>query len=299
MNDTGLALIMCNFNDSAPLTDLMDHVFSGTMLPDEIIVVDDCSTDDSVEKIKSLQKKYSGRKQIQLLKTEKRRGPCPAFIKGVKAAQSPFIASLSCNDDMLKDYTQRMKQAIQDYPQVDAFLCNAIVEREGEEYKKIFFPRDIFLSPEDMVKIYKNNNPSFINMIGMVLRKDVILRCWEEGGKDLPACFDGMSLYQTAFDKGMVVLGDCLVCYHASFSGWGVTRGYERNKESQKKIMAMLDKYPHLKERVAQTKIWSVGTLNKASFGLWIVPKLPKWMRKRIYKKYYEQTCRFDKIKAN
>jgi hypothetical protein len=190
-----------------------------------------------------------------------------------------------------------MKQAIQDYPLVDLFLCNAIVEREGVEYRKAYFPYDVFLSPDFLVKIFKNNNLSIINMIGMVIKKDVILQCWEDGGKDLPTCFDGMCLHHAAFDKGMVVLGDCLVRYRASFLGWGATGGYKRNKESQRKIVAILDKYPSLKERVGQTKIWSVETQIKASVGLWIVPRLPKWIRKRVYKKYYEQICRFDSLR--
>jgi hypothetical protein len=187
-----------------------------------------------------------------------------------------------------------MKQAIKDYPMVDVFLCNAIVEREGSDYKKVYFPFDTFLSPDYLVKLYKNSNPSMINMVGMVIKRDVVLKCWEEGGKDLRSCFDGMCLHYAAFNKGMVVLGDCLVRYRASFMGWGASGDYRKNKESQQKILNMLDKYPDIKRKVVETGIWSNETLFKARLGLWLVPRFPKWMRKKIYKKYYEETCRFD-----
>lgn len=297
MADRGLALILCNYNDSKFLINWVENVYRGSDLPDEIIIVDDCSTDRSIDLIKALQDKFGKRKEIKLIRNQRNLGPDGSLIEGIKAAQSPFIASLACDDNILTNYVGRMKQAIQDYPLVDLFMCNAIVEREGVEYRKVYLPFDVFLAPDYLVKVYKNNNPSIINMVGMVIRKDIVLKCWEEGGKDIPSCFDGMYLHYAAFDKGMVVLSDCLVRYRPSFMGWGSSGGYNKNKVSQKKIMEMLDKYPSMKEKVARTKIWSNETLKKATLGLWLVPKLPRWLRLRIYKKYYEGMCSFDSVK--
>lgn len=297
MVDNRIAFVLCNYNDSKFLINWANNAFTGSMLPDEIIIVDDCSTDRSVDLIKALQVKYAKLKEIKLVQNQKNLGWCGAFIEGVKAAQSPFVSFLSCDDNILNGYVEKMKQAIQDYPLVDLFMCNAIVEREKVEFRKVYLPFDAFLSPDFLVKVYKNNNPSIINIAGMVIKKEIVLKCWEEGGKDIPTCFDGMCLHYAAFDKGMVLLSDCLVRYRPSFMGWGASGGYKRNKESQAKILKMLDKYPAMKEKVALTKIWSTDTLKKATFGLWLVPKLPKRLRLKIYKKYYEELCSFDSTK--
>jgi len=280
-----LAIILANYNDSRWLINWFEKI-SMCRVPDEMIVVDDCSTDRSVELLTLLKEKYPSL-NLKIVINKKRLGPCGSVMEALKVAKSEYVGLSACDDEIKPDYIQRMKKAINDFPLVDLYLCNAIVEREGREYKKAYYPFDVFLSPDYLVELYKNNNPSMINIVGLVVKKTVLLQCWEDGGKDLPTCFDGMFLFFAAFSKGMIVLGDCLVKYRASLRGWGATGGYIRNRVSEKKIMEIWKRYPHIWKRAEESRIWSNKTSSLASLGLWIIPKLPEWIRRIVYKKYY------------
>lgn len=288
-----LAIILVNYNDSRWLINWFDKMGKG-VVPDEIIVVDDCSTDGSVDLLMLIKQKHP---YLKIAINKNRMGPFAAFIEGVKIAEAEFVSCWSCDDEMQPDYIRKMKEAINNFPLVDLYLCNALVEREGCEYRRAYFAFDVFLSPDYLVRLYKNTNPSMINMIGLVIRKSLVLEAWEDGGKNIPTCFDGMYLFYAAFNKGMIVLGDCLVRYRASFKGWGAKSGYFRNRISERRIMEIWRKYPAIWKRANESRIWSKKTSFLASLGLFVIARIPKWMRKIVYRKYYamrnKETCGF------
>lgn len=290
-----LAIILVNYNDSRWLINWFDKLGQG-VLPDEMIVVDDCSTDGSVELLMLLKEKYPS---LKIAVNKNRIGPFAAFIEGLRIAKSEFVSCWSCDDEMQPDYIRKMKEAIKNFPLVDLYLCNAIVEREGSLYRKAYFDFDVFLSPDYLVRLYKNTNPSMINMIGLVIRKNLVLVSWEDGGKNISTCFDGMYLFFAAFSKGMIVLGDCLVRYRATFNGWGARSGYFRNRVSQRKILEIWKKYPDIWQRAYESRIWSNKTSFLASLGLFVIARIPKWLRKIVYQKYYglknRETCGYGK----
>lgn len=90
-----LSVIIPNYNNGKYLAKCLDSVLLQTMLPDEIIVVDDCSTDSSADIIRDYEKKNSRVKPIIL---EKNVGVSAARNIGIMKATSEFVTTLDADD---------------------------------------------------------------------------------------------------------------------------------------------------------------------------------------------------------
>ena len=105
--------VVPNYNDSAALPIALDSILAQTSPYDEIIVVDDASTDNSREIIESYVAQHPG--LIKFIQNEKNLGVIGAINVGMDAATSEFLIMCSSNDwynereveicrDMLKKY---------------------------------------------------------------------------------------------------------------------------------------------------------------------------------------------------
>lgn len=75
----------------------IESVANQTLLPQEVILIDDCSNDDTWEKLLFIQKKY-GFEWIKVFSLEKNSGPATARNMGWDLAKGDFIAFLDSDD---------------------------------------------------------------------------------------------------------------------------------------------------------------------------------------------------------
>lgn len=87
---------MTTYNGARFLSKQLDSILIQTVLPSEIIVVDDCSTDNSVEVLKYYQNKFSF---IKIFINENNLGPTKSFERAVNLCECEFIV-LSDQDDV-------------------------------------------------------------------------------------------------------------------------------------------------------------------------------------------------------
>ena len=139
-----IALVMSNYNDSHHLINFLKCIYDNGwdekehryFFPDEVIVIDDCSTDDSFRILKNIEE--SGQfPYLKVYKNEKNIGCHASLIEGAKLAESDFITGWSADDEVLPGYIKGIKGAL-GYNCSDVILCNAIIERDGGVYKKEF-----------------------------------------------------------------------------------------------------------------------------------------------------------------
>ena len=90
---TGISIIIPNYNRAELIGFTLQNMLHQTVLPDEIIVIDDGSTDNSVEIIKS----FGNR--VKLLK-QKNQGPGAARNLGLSVAKGEFIQFMDSDDLM-------------------------------------------------------------------------------------------------------------------------------------------------------------------------------------------------------
>ena len=288
-----VTLITCNYNDSRFMLDWAKRVTRQGF--DEIILIDDNSTDGSLDLAHFLAKKHP---IIKVLESPYQRGYFDTFMHAVEAATSEYVTSFSMDDYPKEDYLKKMRYAIEDYPFVDLFTCNAEVIREGSLYYKGLFPFEAFISPEYASKIFKSGHGRQLNVAGVLMRKEMLMDIWKGVGKDLKADFDFFFILYAMFTKGIVHLKDFLYTYRSYPNSFGVTRKKKDIKEAREKqvdfFMHSLD--PKQFQLLMETGIFDEKYLVLSNLALKFIMRFPKRMRVLFYKWYYSYDWRIEKL---
>lgn len=98
---SSLSVILPNYNHSDLLETACNAIFSQSLAPQEVIIIDDASTDQSLKVIEALQKKYPS---IKIIQNERNLGPVLAINKGIEEARGTYLAFCSADDYILPGF---------------------------------------------------------------------------------------------------------------------------------------------------------------------------------------------------
>jgi glycosyltransferase involved in cell wall biosynthesis len=122
-----VSVVIPNYNYGRYISDAIDSAFGQTLKPHEVIVVDDGSTDDSLEVLK----KFEGR--ITVIRQTNQRA-AGARNAGAKAATGEFLAFLDADDYWHPQKLEKQIEKIEGDPEVGLVHCGMLyVDQEGNE----------------------------------------------------------------------------------------------------------------------------------------------------------------------
>ena len=110
-----IAVIVPNRNDARYLPRCISSIFDQEAPPDELILVDDQSTDDSVAVMRLL---TANRPGVQLIENPVNLGVYGALDEGLKRSRSEYVLFLSSNDFVLPGIFAHAKACLAKYPGV-------------------------------------------------------------------------------------------------------------------------------------------------------------------------------------
>jgi glycosyltransferase involved in cell wall biosynthesis len=119
-----ISVIIPSFNRASTIQRALNSVISQTSPADEIIVIDDGSTDKTVELI---QQHYP---QVKLIR-QANKGVSAARNAGIQSAQHEWIALLDSDDEWLPEKLQHIREAHHGNPQHVLFHSDEIWIRDG------------------------------------------------------------------------------------------------------------------------------------------------------------------------
>lgn len=132
MSGPSIGVIVPNYNDIRHLTRALRSVLEQQDGPDELIVLDDCSTDHSVELIRSL---IAGDHRAQLVLNPTNLGTNKTIAEGLRLARSEYVVCLAANDFLLPGIFTRARRALGQAP--DAGLWSAMAWLVDEDDQPI------------------------------------------------------------------------------------------------------------------------------------------------------------------
>jgi GT2 family glycosyltransferase len=103
---SAVSVIIANYNYGRFLREAVEPVLSQTVPPDELILIDDCSNDNSRE----IAEPFRG--QVRLIFNERNLGIVANFNKAVSLTSGDFVAFLGADNRMRSDYVERCKGAL-------------------------------------------------------------------------------------------------------------------------------------------------------------------------------------------
>jgi glycosyltransferase involved in cell wall biosynthesis len=179
MNEIRITAIIPNFNHAQYLRRSIGAVVNQSVPPHEVIVIDDASTDNSLEVLNELARNHP---VIRLLLNERNLGVHASLEKAMAISTGDYIACYSADDEILPGVFENARRMFQQYPQ--AAICSGLCEWRDTAtgmtwYKGTRMPdRHCYLSPDDMVSLARRGR-LLINNQSAVIKKSALV---EVGG---------------------------------------------------------------------------------------------------------------------
>ncbi len=169
--DYKISVVVPTYNSEKFVCRAIDSILRQTYSPYEIIVVDDASSDNTVNVV---QKRFGDK--IRLLKNQTNQGAAATRNVGIKAARGDWIAFLDSDDEWMPNHLECVVEIITKYSlkwccgQFQRFFKNVVMPRT-ESWKSLFKHDAIF---ENFFVAWGASPPIITS--GMVINKKMILK---------------------------------------------------------------------------------------------------------------------------
>jgi glycosyltransferase involved in cell wall biosynthesis len=202
MSEILISAVLPNFNHARLLPRSVGALANQTVPPHEIIVVDDGSTDNSLEVLDTLARQYP---MVRVCTNERNLGVNESYSRGLALSQGNYVLLPAADDEVRPILFENVIRMFRQYPQ--AGVCSGICEWRDTVtgrvwYKGVGMPNQpCFLSPADMVRLARRGKLA-INSQHAVYKKAALL---EAGGwlPELKWFGDWFGGYAVGFRYGM------------------------------------------------------------------------------------------------
>ncbi len=171
MSNPAVTVLMTVYNGSRYLRSSLEAVLEQTFRDFEFLIIDDCSSDDSVAVVRSYPDP-----RIRLICNEKNLGQTASLNKGLRFAHAPWVARMDADDLAFPTWLARQYEFAQRHPEHAAVSAQAVVIDQDNRIKKTL---EAGVSPEAVM--VKALTASPVNHVGSLMRKDTVLAA---GGYD-------------------------------------------------------------------------------------------------------------------
>ncbi|WP_026952123.1 glycosyltransferase family 2 protein [Algoriphagus mannitolivorans] len=130
--NTACSVALCTYNGERYLAELLDSLLNQTHVPEELVVVDDCSTDRTVKILQDYSSKFQ---DFKLIIQEKNTGPIEAFRLAIQHTSHTRIFLADQDDSWHKQKIEAMLQKSfghQEHLPLLVFSDLEVVNEEGE-----------------------------------------------------------------------------------------------------------------------------------------------------------------------
>ncbi len=134
-----ISVIMSVYNEQEYIEDAVKSILGQTESDFEFLIVDDCSTDDTVKIIEQLNDE-----RVILIGNEQNLGLTKNLNRALKEAKGEFIARMDGDDVSMSDRFEKQIRYLKDHPEIMLISCNTTTFGEQQ------LVSDISGSPEEL-----------------------------------------------------------------------------------------------------------------------------------------------------
>ena len=243
-----VAIVLSNFNHGLYLRQSLGGICGQTRAADEIIVIDDGSTDDSVGIIQEFADRHS---TIQLLRNPHNMGLQASIERALPLVTADYLVWAASDDRLLPDFLEKSMEVLEHYP--NAGLCfselsvlrghSGRIQRLADipAIAHIFDLSDLpeYLAPPELERRMRR---AYLPMTSnsVVVRRSALLA---SGGypKQLEWYADSLAYMVVALRHGACVLPETLALIRATPGSYSETGRRDRQREAEV-LTAILDR---------------------------------------------------------
>lgn len=286
-NNKRISVVIGTYNGEDYIIEQIESILQQTLLPDELIIVDDASSDKTLNLIQSIdiERKYGI--EILIIKQEKNQGYIKNFLTGIFNTSSKFVFLCDQDDIWLPNKLGNMVDLFEKNPQIIALHSNtSIVDEYGQILQERVQNYDKDLENINLHKLIKK-----VNYPGMALafrRNKIVLKLEElvKSGVTIPT-HDWTICYLACLEEGFYITQQVLT--YRRYTGKNVALSLNDTKrkydlESRiKGIKLYLTYYHFVKEyqdHIQQKKYFDINkNISSAEKRIDYLKKksIPKW----------------------
>lgn len=286
-----ISTVMATYNGELYIKEQLDSILNQTLIPDEILIQDDCSTDNTVKIISEYIEKYPF---IKLTINNKRLGYIENFYSLLKKANGDYVFLSDQDDICLKTKYEEMVNVMELNKNIQLLSCNPkIIDQNDNEINNVFVKKhknNKSIEKIDWIKFVKMQTYNYLGML-FCLRKEFLDNFIPSG-----YIHDISLAAEASINGGFYVYNSILQLYRQSpNNAIGISYGI---KSRTKAIDSFIEKYEYYKNRyinnkevvTISTKMIALGKkrktnyINRNALGC-ILTKLSymKWYSKRSF----------------
>ena len=213
MPTPSLSVVIPNYNHAPFLGEVLEAIARQSFPPNEIIVIDDASTDGSLEVFEEFAR---GCKSARLIRNERNLGVCPAVNVGLAAATGDYVRIQPADDLILPGFFEKSMAMLAANPQA-AFssTLSLVIGRDGSilgpNRTPVISSRPIYVPPEAAGRSLERHG-FWIVSDASIFKRSSMLR---EGGYDreLGALADGYLDVALLIKEGGCFIPERLACW--------------------------------------------------------------------------------------
>lgn len=233
MKNSTVSVVIPNYNHAHFLENAVRSYLTQTHQPLEIIVVDDGSTDNSIEVAEKLIQTAS---HIRLVRLPRNLGVNKAIAEGLKLARGDYVIFTAADDTVEKKFLEKSLKILKENPQA-GFSFSDPTELIHDNGKVVHYSLQLsdistYFSPEQLCRILKKYSFTFPSN-SVLFNRELLIK---SGGfiADLDFGADWMACFVAAFRYGVCYVPENLTVAMTrkdSLSGEGL-----RDASKQRKI---------------------------------------------------------------
>lgn len=245
-----VTIVSANFNKGEYIYEYFESILNSSVLPNEIIFIDDASTDNSLDKIG----KYKHLKFLKIISLNQNHGFAKALNIGIKTARSEYIMRLDPDDFITKYRIKEQFHFLKEHPHISILGSNAFYYNH-DRGKNIFvtkFP----IKHTDIKKSFLKGDNGILH--STVMGRAEVFKDYKYEQKNYPA--EDYDIFARMIKNGVIfeTLPEPLTYY----------RIYEGNT-SYSRLELTIKKTLNLREKTFQISANRVIVWNKYQHLLW------------------------------
>ncbi len=214
-----LSVIIPNYNHAQYLPQCLEAMLAQSIQPQEILVIDDASTDNSVEVIEDYAARHP---RVRLVRNERNQGVLPNINRGLNAATADYVYFAAADDFILPGFFEKSLRLLAEHPQA-GLSCTISEWREpstglNPHIGVAMGEHPCLLTPTDLVKLERSGR-LHIASNSVIYRRTALFNI---GGfrPELKWHTDWFALHTLAFRHGVCFVPELLAIFVLHSAGY-------------------------------------------------------------------------------
>jgi glycosyltransferase involved in cell wall biosynthesis len=170
-----VSVIVPNYNHAPYLRQRLDSIFNQTFQDFEVILLDDASTDESVNILQFYTEKYKDKVSHFIINEENSGSPFRQWKKGIELARGEYLWVAESDDFALFTFLEKLILALNANMNASIGICNIqTIDENGNHFlRKTSYEASINCGQQSLVKYFTTGN-YIVNASAAIFRKTAV-----------------------------------------------------------------------------------------------------------------------------